>query len=143
MSMRLNITPNRLISEVQKEFNTKFPFLKLEFYQNKGYDQPDFSAKKMLPHNRKIGDAQSAITDGEIVVRSDMKVKDLERALKEQFCLAVQVFRRSGNLWLQTSMTDSWTLEHQNSHGREITGEPTRKPMTDNMDYDLTRDADH
>lgn len=141
--MRLNITPNRLISEVQKEFNAEFPFLKLEFYQNKGYQQPDFSANKILPHTRKIADAQSAITDGDMDVRADMKVKELEKAFKDEFALVVQVFRRSGNLWLQTSMTDNWTLGQQNEHGKEISGVQPDKEAIDSTDYDLTRDADN
>jgi hypothetical protein len=70
-----------------------------------------------------------------------MKVKDLEKIFKDQFSLAMQVFRKSGNLWLETTMTDNWTLQQQNEHGREISTGKTTKDIPD--DFDLTRDASH
>jgi len=117
--MKIRITPTRLISEVQQEFNTLFPFLKLEFFRSKGY-QPGPVANHIIPHNRRIGDCQVAITDGTIEINKNMKVKELERIFKELFRLNVQVFRQSGNLWLQTTITDEWTLQNQNEHGMEI-----------------------
>ena len=40
----------------------------------------------------------------------------------EKYISAVQaqLFRRSGNLWLDTTITDLWTLQRQNEHVREI-----------------------
>jgi hypothetical protein len=139
--MLLSITPTRMISEVQDEFNAMFPFLKIEFFNNRSNGRSDFSAKKIIPSNRKIGDIQLAIADGNIDVRPDMKVADLEQQFSDLFGLGVQVFRRSGNLWLETTMTESWTLQQQNNHGIEITTGHVTIPEAD--DYDLTRDADH
>ncbi len=141
--MLLHIFPSRLISEVQKDFNTLFPFLKLEFFRNRNYVEPDYSAQSIIPHNRKIAEGQSAITDGQIDITPQMKVIELENILNKDFSLAVQVFRRSGNLWLETTMTDNWTLEQQNEHGREISATKPTDRMKDIDDFDLSRDADH
>jgi hypothetical protein len=141
MNMHLHIAPNRLISDVQKEFNKAFPFLKIEFFNKRSLSRPDFSAQQIIPQNRKIGDNQLAITDGDIKIEEEMKVNELEKIFKDQFSLAVQVFRRSGNLWLETTMTDNWTLLQQNKHGREISTGKNDTPTIE--DYDLTRDADH
>lgn len=138
--MKLRIAPNRLISDVQKDFNNAFPFLKIEFFQ-KRMQQPAFTFQEMLPHNRRVVDGQTAITDGDIEISSTMTVKDLEEIFKEQFSLAVQVFRRSGNLWLETTMTDGWTLGLQNQHGKEIST-INKKENPPGNDYDLDRDAD-
>lgn len=139
--MLLHIAPNRLISDIQQEFNQAFPFLKLEFFNKRSITSGDFSVKQLLPQNRKIGDNQLAITDGDISIDSAMKVRELENIFKDQFSLAVQVFRKSGNLWLETTMTDNWTLQQQNNHGCEIS---TSKPPADTTeDFDLNRDADH
>jgi len=68
-----------------------------------------------------------------------MKVIDLEKMFKNRFNLSAQVFRKSGNLWLETTMTDNWTLLQQNNHGREIS---TGKKNPDKADdFDLNRDA--
>jgi hypothetical protein len=137
--MNLHIEPNRLISDIQKEFNKVFPFLKLEFFYNKNQSRSKFSAKEIIPHNKKIGDEQRAVTDGEIIINDEMKVNELENIFKQKFSLSAQVFRKSGNLWLETTMTDDWTLQQQNNHGREISTE-TKKDNAAN-DYDLNRDA--
>lgn len=139
--MYLHITPTSLISEIQGKFNREFKFLKLEFFTRKGFMNSDYSVAQIAPASRRIGDIQQVITEGGIEIEGEMKVKELEERLKEEFSVASQVFRRSGNLWLETTMTDNWTLNQQNKHGKEIsTGTGYDKEAED---YDLTRDADH
>ena len=140
--MHLRIAPNRLISDLQKEFNNAFPFLRIEFFQNRNQQLPAFTFQQMLPKNKRVVEGHSAITDGDIEIGPNMKVKDLEKIFKDQFSIAVQVFRRSGNLWLETTMTDEWTLGQQNEHGREISTD-SKKGRTAEDDYELNRDADH
>ena len=139
-TMHLHIAPNRLISDIQKEFNEAFPFLKIEFFKTRSFTRSDFMAHQIIPSQRKIGDGQLSITDGDIEVVEEMKVMDLEKIFKDQFSLAMQVFRKSGNLWLETTMTDNWTLQQQNDHGREISTFKKTKDIPG--DFDLTRDAD-
>jgi len=70
-----------------------------------------------------------------------MTVTDLENTLKDQFGLTAQAFRRSCNIWLETSITNGWTLKRQNDNGREITiGK--KEDDKDENDYELHRDAD-
>ena len=140
--MNLRIAPNRLISDLQKDFNNAFPFLKLEFFRNRNQQIPVFTFQQILPYNNRIAEGQAAITDGDIEVNPDMRVKELEKIFQDQFSLAVQVFRRSGNLWLETTMTDNWTLRQQNEHGREISTD-SKKNDPGKDDYELSRDADH
>jgi len=103
--MNLHISPNRLISDIQKEFNKVFPFLKLEFFYNKNQSRSSKSSgKEIIPHNRKIGDEQKTVTDGEIVINDEMKVNELENIFQQKFALSAQVFRKSGNLWLETTI---------------------------------------
>lgn len=141
MTMHLNISPTLLISDVQKEFNDIFPFLKLEFFNNKSFTRKDFSASQIIPKNRKLGEGQKGIKDDIIEIGEEMKVSVLENIFRDKFKLAVQVFRKSGNLWLETTMTDNWTLFQQNNHGREISTNKATNIKPD--DFDLTRDADH
>jgi len=137
--MRLHIAPNRLICDIQREFNKVFPYLKLEFFNNRSFSRSDFSSSQLIPNNKKIGDSQLVITDGDIDITEEMKVIELERIFKQDFSLAVQVFRKSGNLWLETTMTDDWSLHQQNYHGREISTGKSTDPTPE--DYDLNRDA--
>ena len=139
LTMNFHIEPNRLISDIQKEFNKSFPFLKLEFFYNKNHSRTKIQGKEIIPHYKKIGDEQKSVTNGEIVIKDDMKVNELENIFQEKFALSAQVFRKSGNLWLETTMTDNWTLHQQNNHGREISTETKRDYETN--DYDMERDS--
>jgi hypothetical protein len=69
-----------------------------------------------------------------------MKVNELENIFQQKFSLSAQVFRKSGNLWLETTMTDNWSLLQQNNHGREISTET--KKADGSADYDLNRERD-
>ena len=51
-----------------------------------------------------------------------MTVSDLEQKFAELFGLSVQVFRKSANVWLETTVTDGWTLEEQNRQGEALAG---------------------
>ena len=138
MTLQLHIAPERLISEVQKEFNAEFPYLKLEFFDSRSFVRSSPAGKHQLPQHLRLGDGFRQLKYGDITVQERMKVSELENIFRKQFNMAVQVYRRSGNLWLETTMTDNWTLEQQNNHGMEIT--TGKKPTGHNPDYDLERD---
>ena len=133
--MLIQITPTRLVQEIQQEFSRMFPFLKLEFFVDR-HSKAYLSAEDIAPGTKRIGDIQRSVTDGPLDVNASMKVNDLEETLFKQFNLAAQVFRKSGKIWLETTMTDNWTLQQQNNHGQEIS---TEKKPVDKEDYDLNR----
>lgn len=58
--------------------------------------------------------------EGDLSVFDSMTVGQLEKSFLEKFGMLVQVSRKSGSVWLETTMTDSWTLKQQNDHGREL-----------------------
>src|SRR5688500_17650124 len=108
--MFLNISPTRLISDVQKEFNAEFPFLKLEFYQKGHRSESIPGIKRVASGQQTSSEVQWPLADGDVDINEEMKVNHLEALLKNDYGLNVQVFRKSGNLWLETTMTDNWTL---------------------------------
>jgi len=104
------------IEKIQEEFNQQFPYLKIEFYKEKhrkGEGSPD--AIKWS-NEKTIGEIRKEHTKGELTIIPTQKVSALENNFLEQYGLNVQVFSRSGDLWLQTTTTDDWTLEKQNDH---------------------------
>ena len=50
--------------------------------------------------------------------------------------LNLQVFRKSSDIWLQTSATDHWTLEKQNGKGQRSTIDYDIEPINI-KDFDL------
>ena len=139
LAMKMLITENIYIRDIKLGFTNLFPFLKIEFYRNVPGLHKHYSPEKKLSDNFKIGDAWKRKTTAEVDINDTTKVKDLEMTFMEKFGLAIQIFRKSGNLWLETTMTDNWTLKQQNDHGKEISAEKP-VPEKDNPDFDLNRD---
>jgi hypothetical protein len=120
--MRLSIYGERLITDVQNQFASVYPFLKIEFFKNVDFRQNLYPRQRQIGHSLQLKDAWiSKKGEGELNIEDVMTVSDLESTFRNQFGLAAQVFRRSGNIWLETSITNGWTLKQQNDHGREIT----------------------
>lgn len=111
------ITDEKRLVDIQREFSQKFPYLKLEFYTQPHAAGAGSSNKVQLPALSKIGDVRKVHNAGDLSINGHFKVKNLEQLFYQQYGLNVQVFRRSGDIWLQTTSTDEWTLTEQNQKG--------------------------
>ena len=114
----LDISQNRTISDVQKDFNSEYPFLKLEFYKLQKLDEA-LTVRKHLDKtiSLKLAGVKNV---GMLEISERMTVKEFETVFLRDFGLVVQVSRKSGMMWLETTHTDNWTLAKQNDYGREI-----------------------
>ena len=115
--MVLELSDDQTIQDIQHEFATEFPFLKLESYPLRINGNP--GGEKTFPSSLSLKQAGLS-KSGRLEIERQMTVLELENSLLQQFGLGVQVWRRSGMIWLQTTMTNNWTLQNQNEHGREI-----------------------
>jgi hypothetical protein len=121
VTMRLLINAEKLIMDLRKEFSVAYPFCSLSFLIMK-CEKTRYSSFKKIDHERALRDAGMLKNHkGYIDIKDSTTVLDLENVLMDEFGLSAQVFRKSGNIWLETTMTDDWTLKQQNDHGREIT----------------------
>ncbi|MCB0586502.1 MAG: hypothetical protein KDD06_14425 [Phaeodactylibacter sp.] len=111
------ISDDKTFRDIQKDFNSKFPYLKLEFYSSRHGEGEGSPIQERIDPEQLLKNARQNHTEGNIRVRKDMKVNELEQVFQEKFGLNVQVFRKSGNLWMQTTSTDHWTLAEQNRKG--------------------------
>lgn len=119
--MKIHFSNNRLVSEIQGEFNTAFPYLKIEFLKQTSHRTKANYSKNTVAPETKLSEIKEIHTGTDIVFDENISVSDFENTIYELFGINIQVFRRSGNIWLETTMTDNWTLKMQNEHGREIT----------------------
>lgn len=118
--MEIIINKNEKLKDIQQQFQEHYPFLKIEFYK-KAHEEGQGSAPKThLDNNLTIGEVQKTNKEGLLHIRAITKVAELENDLVEQFGLSAQVFRKSGNVWLQTTKTDDWTLAEQNAAAAEM-----------------------
>ncbi len=116
--MILRLSREDTVEEVQDRFNQAYPYLKIDFFR--------LSEGRLAAEVRqKI--AKSALLrtaglrrDGEIRIDDSMTVAEMEKEFKRLFNANVQVSRKSGSIWLETTMTDSWTLRQQDDRGKEL-----------------------
>lgn len=105
---------------MQDEFNKVFPFLRLEFFSKSQHSLNGNSKKYLVAEYKTIGDCRKNRSANTISITPGMKVEELEKKFSDEFGLYVQVFRQSGRVWLETTMTDDWTLAEQNQQGEEL-----------------------
>ncbi len=118
--MKITINDNRKISVLQEEFNTAFPYLKIEFF-SKPHEVSKGSTKQYLnPNSKTLGECRTIHNKGEMIIYPQTTVAELEQEFRKLYGLGVQVFRKSGKVWLETTVTDGWTLEEQNSQGEAL-----------------------
>lgn len=118
--MKIIVNDHRKIFAIQKEFNKVFPYLKLEFFGKPHAVGAPSSKEIMKNASMTIGQCRAIHTRGILTITPSMTVSDLEQAFNDVYGLSVQIFRQSGNVWLETTATDAWTLEAQNLQGEEL-----------------------
>jgi hypothetical protein len=118
--MKMHIATNTTIQHLQDVFNAGFPYLKLMFFTKKHEAFEGSSAADLIRDNSvAVGSLQKKPSSGDLMIEASMPTWQVERTFEEQFGLHVQVFRKSGDLWLSTSRTDDLTLEIQNAKGMD------------------------
>jgi hypothetical protein len=118
--MEIVLNDTKTIREIQNEFNKEFKYLKIEFFDIPHTPEAPKLKSKMYNSDRKLGLCRKVHTDGILELRADKTVAELESELWVKFGLSAQIFRKTGSLWIETNLTDAWTLERQNSEGREL-----------------------
>ena len=116
--MTLDIASTRCISEIQGDFNRQYSYLKIEFYAGSSNSVPPAQRKHL--QNSVLVKKAGLTRNGTIEISDYMTVGELENIFRTEFGLFAQVSRKSGILWLETTMTDKWTLKQQNDHGKEL-----------------------
>jgi hypothetical protein len=119
--MEITINDERTIFAIQEQFNALFPYLKIEFFSKPHIAGGASPKSQLVNDSKKIGECRTIHKQGSITIVPSMIVSYLEQLFNDIYGLSVQVFRKSGNAWLETTVTDSWTLKEQNDQGEELT----------------------
>ncbi len=120
MKKEIYIEQDKTIRNLQNEFNTIYPFLKIEFFYEPHITGKGTAKNKMINNEIKLMQVRRTIEPGKIRIGKNTTVSEIEGNFERRFGLYVQVFRKSGNVWLETSATDNWTLEQQNEEGKSL-----------------------
>lgn len=111
------IKKEKTINQLKEEFNAQFGNLKIEFFFNKHDAYQGNEEKEKIADNLHLSSLVKDIKEGQLSIYNYMTVTELEGALEQNFGLHIQVYRKSGDTWLQTTSTDEWSLEKHNEVG--------------------------
>ena len=121
--MRIHIRSNDTLEVLQKSFNATFPYLKLEFFSRPHERGGPTEKQFMINPKRTVDSCNPALTKSFLTIPIEMTVHELESIFQNELGLYIQVFRKSGRVWLETTATDSWSLQKQNTEGQELSND--------------------
>ncbi len=111
--MDLKVLKENTTTDVKAAFATKYKGLKLEFFY-KAHEENEGSPKKdMVMDEIVLSKLNPDIHNDELHITPGMKVSELESAFEDQLGLHVQVFRKMGHIWIETTRTDHYSLKEQ------------------------------
>lgn len=115
--LTLKIDGSQSVGDFRKEFNSTFPFLKIELLRRSTNQEEKPGAKgiTILPANQLMSKNQVAFS-----INGATTVADLKSLFLEKLGIITLVYRKSGTMWIETSLTDDWSLERQNHEAEQM-----------------------
>lgn len=115
--MTIELTPNKTVREIKKQFQQQFPYLTLRFYHYRHGTAESSMLDEPLKDSAALQEATWQLTEGEVTIDGRDSVAQFEQKLGSMG-LPVQVLRCFKNVWIETKETDHLTLEQQNEMGK-------------------------
>ena len=113
--MELQIYHNTTIREVKEQFARLFPFLKLDFFIYRRHTGEDSDFTKEVYGGLYLEETSEFFKEGILNFSPSTAVAELEQEFQIELGIAVKVFRRSQDSWIDTSQTSHLSLGKQNS----------------------------
>lgn len=133
--MKLHISPEKTVQEVQQAFQGEYPYLQLSFFTQPHRAFKGSPAEYMVKDvSTPLGALMPEAKSGFVDLPPDLPTFEAEALLERTFGLHVQVMRKSGDTWLVTSATDRLTLAEQNARGK-ASENPAFLPPDEEFDY--------
>ena len=110
----MKISNDKTLHELQEEFQSLFPYLKLEFFPLPSSNHPKSIVKKPLPPESFIGEARIIHNRGSVYLDPELSAPALEQIFLDIFGLNTRVYRKSSGRWVMITSCDLLTLKAQN-----------------------------
>jgi hypothetical protein len=115
----VEVHDNKRIIDIQDDFNNAFPYLKIVFITM--LNGKILSQEKRYRNGLvKIGNYRKLVSKQRSLISNEQTVADIEIFFRREYNLIIQVLRKSGKAWLETSVTGDWSLSKQNSEGEQL-----------------------
>ena len=119
-TFKITLEQDRLIKDIQDEFNALYPFLKIEFSKTNVVPGIENAGSKSRVRIKDLSEFSPGVT---VDVNKHRTVAELRDECLSKVGLTIHLSRKSGNVWNRVTLTDHWTLEGQNDAGQFISSE--------------------
>ncbi len=121
MNKNIILEDNMTLNSFQEEFNAVFPYLRIDFFTTlKKSSSGDKTLKLIEKNNQTFEEIRRKEIVSIIEITPETVVSELENQIEKKYTVSAQIYRNSGRMWLETTLTDSWTLEEQNKQGEAL-----------------------
>lgn len=117
--MKIYISEDDLVCSIQTDFSKRYPSLKLEFYSQPHEHAKTCVAMEKVSPQTSIDQIRMLHAFGWIDISEDRTAAELELDFRHNMGLNVQVFVKSGDRWIETAVTDDWSLGKLNCAATE------------------------
>jgi hypothetical protein len=105
--MKLEINNYRRIFAIQKEFNTEYPNLTLEFYERPGKSNGATTAALVKSNNKNLSACRAANTVGYLSISPEMSYGELKRHFIDEYSLSIALFRKNRATLQNVAVSDN------------------------------------
>jgi hypothetical protein len=114
MSTTIEINDDYMtLKSIKQQFNEKYPHLKIEFFKTK-HSKGEASAEGLMYDDVfRLKDIRKEGAMIPVSIHGNLKTATLEKIFEEELGVFIQVYKKSKNVWIQTTATDNWTLSQQ------------------------------
>jgi hypothetical protein len=134
--MKLIIQSEQTIKDLKKQFHELFPYLKIEFFKEAHNVSRGSDKASMYGNDTQLSSMTDAVLEGSIEFTAATTVQSFEQMMDAQFGLHVQVFRKSGSIYLETTNSDDWSIGQQNAEGKAASENQASEAPRDLTDRD-------
>jgi hypothetical protein len=117
--MTIEIDNSKTVGDIQREFSSRFPFLKIEFF-HRPHDRGASSDEMPCLPEQTIGSIRQSNVHGVLEINSERETGSVEQEFEHRFGLHVQIYRKQSDGWIQTVGTDMLSLAEQNKLARNF-----------------------
>ncbi len=118
--MEIIIEGKESIAEIKAQFEKAFPLLKIEFFKHSHQAGEGSPWGDRIDDDIMLGSLGVGAGVKKLTVNREMKIAYVEKEFRDKYGLNVQVFRKSGNIWLEIITTDQRTLAEESEWAMEM-----------------------
>jgi len=118
--MKINLNPDKTLQAIQEEFMAFFPYLKIEFFHAEYKVSSGYQDKEKLDLNLSMAEVNLLVETCTLEFDNTTKVSAFEKEFFNLSNIAIQVFRKTNSVWIQTIASDNWSLAEQQKEAEAL-----------------------